>query len=168
MRKIALIMLISLLTTQLVCADKLSRKERQAQKAAEIKSLVELGNYEFIARTAQPMQGRQINLTSDYDLEIKGDSAFAYLPYFGRAYTPNYGSTDSGVKFKEKADNFKLDYDEKKKSYRLTFTVKDSKESYQVNLSFGETGYGVLFISFNNRQSISYSGTIGKLPQKED
>lgn len=39
----------------------------------------------------QPMKGRSRALTSDYSIEIRNDSVFSYLPYFGVAYNVPYG-----------------------------------------------------------------------------
>ena len=37
------------------------------------------------------MKGRSRALTSDYSIEIRNDSVFSYLPYFGVAYNVPYG-----------------------------------------------------------------------------
>ena len=37
------------------------------------------------------MKGGSKHLTSDYSLEIRNDSVYSYLPYFGVAYNVPYG-----------------------------------------------------------------------------
>ena len=55
---------------------------------------------------ANPLRGQQIYLTSDYDLRIKNDSAFAYLPYYGVAYVAPYGISEGGIKFSEPVNDY--------------------------------------------------------------
>ena len=64
-----------------------NKKERKEQKAKEIKEMIEGGRFTIEVDRALPMGGRSVNLTTPYSLEVRGDSAISYLPYFGRAYS---------------------------------------------------------------------------------
>ena len=68
-----------------------SKKEREEQKAKEIKEMIENGRFTIEVDRALPMGGRTVHLTTPYSLEMRGDSAISYLPYFGRAYSLPYG-----------------------------------------------------------------------------
>lgn len=168
MRTLGIIVLVLLLGFQTGNAQKLTAKERKEQKVAEIKKLIESGDYEFIANSALPMSGRRIDLTSTYDLKMKGTKAEAWLPYFGRAYKADYGSTDGGIKFKEEAQNLKVEYNERKKTYMISFDVKSPKDNYSLFLSVGESGYADLTVNSNNRQSISFTGTVEAIPVEKE
>ena len=61
-----------------------SKKEREEQKAKEIKEMIENGRFTIEVDRALPMGGRTVHLTTPYSLEMRGDSAISYLPYFGR------------------------------------------------------------------------------------
>ena len=61
-----------------------SKQEKKEQKKEAIKKLIASENYKIDVRTAMPMRGRSIPLTSPYSLEIRNDSVISYLPYFGR------------------------------------------------------------------------------------
>ena len=77
-----------------------SKKEREEQKAKEIKEMIENGRFTIEVDRALPMGGRTVHLTTPYSLEMRGDSAISYLPYFGRAYSLPYGGgtdTQEGV-----------------------------------------------------------------------
>ena len=71
-----------------------NKKERKEQKAKEIKEMIEGGRFTIEVDRALPMGGRSVNLTTPYSLEMRGDSAISYLPYFGRAYSLPYGGGD--------------------------------------------------------------------------
>ena len=61
-----------------------SKQEKKEQKKEAVKKLIASENYKIDVRTAMPMRGRSIPLTSPYSLEIRNDSVISYLPYFGR------------------------------------------------------------------------------------
>lgn len=42
-------------------------------------------------------------------------------------------------------------------------TVKGEKDVYDIRLNAGTSGFASLFVNSNNRQSISFNGTIEKL-----
>lgn len=148
--------------------EKKSKKELKAEKKAqqieEIKNIVESKNFVFDARNANPMKGRSVTLTSDYDVRVTNDSIFSYLPYYGVAYTASYGGTDSPMIFdvpfetctQEKAKNgYMVKIEAKNKNDRLTYTFHIS-----------ETGTTNLNVSSMNRQSITYYGEILKEKKK--
>lgn len=53
-----------------------SKKEREEQKAKEIKEMIENGRFTIEVDRALPMGGRTVHLTTPYSLEMRGDSAF--------------------------------------------------------------------------------------------
>ena len=166
MKTIGILLLVFLLGMQTTFAQKLSTKERKEQKAAEIKQLIEKGDFVFTARFANPMSGPKIDLTSVYDLKFKGDSVEAWLPYYGRAFQVPYADHDGGIKFKAKVDRIETTFNEKKKSYQLNFEVKDQRDTYKMNLFVGLSGYGNLNVNMNHRQSISFSGIVEALKEE--
>ncbi|MFV0375853.1 MAG: DUF4251 domain-containing protein [Mangrovibacterium sp.] len=160
MKSIGILVLVLILGIQTGNAQKQTARERKEQKAAEVKKLIGSGDYVFVANSAQPMAFRRINLTSNYELKMKGTSAEAWLPYFGRAYQADYGDTDGGIKFKEEAQGLKTSFNERKKSYEIQFEVKTVKDNYTLYLSVGLSGYADLTVNSNNRQPISFTGMV--------
>ncbi|WP_163718419.1 DUF4251 domain-containing protein [Mangrovibacterium lignilyticum] len=167
MRYAVIMLLVLMLGFQTGFAQKLTRKERKEQKVAEVKELIDSGDYIFIARSANPMSGRKIDLTSTYELQFKGDSVHCYLPYFGRAYQAPYGGGEGGIKFDEVVDDVKTEYNDRKQSYDVRFEVKTEVDTYTLYLNVGLSGYGNLNVNSNNRQSISYYGVVEALPKKK-
>ena len=64
-----------------------TKKEKKEQKKEAVKQLIVSEDYKIDVNTAMPMRGRSIPLTSQYSLQIRNDSVFSYLPYYGRAYS---------------------------------------------------------------------------------
>ncbi len=111
------------------------------------------------------MGGSSIHLTSEYTLDISGDSVVAWLPYYGVAYTADYGGTDGGIKFSESA-NF-IDVKKDRKGFKIHMEVKAPKDLYRLNLQITAAGYATLNVSSHNRQPISFSGIVEDLGQRD-
>ncbi|MFV0553393.1 MAG: DUF4251 domain-containing protein [Mangrovibacterium sp.] len=159
MKQLMTLMLVFLMSFSAVEAQKISKKEREAQAKLQVSELLESGEFVFEARNAQTMKGRQVNLTSNYTFSISGDSVSADLPYFGRAYTAPYGG-EGGIKFNDKAESINKEYNSKKHTYRYEIDVKGERDHFNLILQIGETGFSSLSVNCNNRQPISFTGKL--------
>jgi hypothetical protein len=170
MKKVLIIafFIISIVTLNAQEAEKKSKKELKAEKEAkqieETKALVESKTFVFDARNANPMKGRSITLTSEYDVKITKDSIYSYLPYYGVAYSASYGGTDSPMIFDKPFET--CDMEKTKKGYEVKVTVKNGNDKLDFSFYISETGSTNLSVSSTNRQSISYYGDIVKDKQK--
>ena len=163
MKNIALITMAIVVMSCAVTGREGRRAERKAREeatAAEITRLVEERSIRFLAQIAHPMGGSSIHLTSEYTLDISGDSVVAWLPYYGVAYTAEYGGTDGGIKFTETA-NF-IDVKKDRKGYDIHMEVKAPKDLYRLNLQVTPAGYATLNVSSHNRQPIHFTGVINR------
>lgn len=155
----------------------------QTDKATTAR-IITAQNYVFVANTAIPLNasdinkvmnrmpgyagGGNINLTgSNYDLSVTTDSLVAYLPYFGRSYTPKMGSiNEGGIKFKSKDFSYKIT-PRKKGGWNISMNPNDVKENYRLNLLVTESGYGTLTVNSNNEQTITFNGYIAETKAKK-
>lgn len=142
------------------------RQDRDREKAAEIKKLIETGDLRFLAQFALPMSGGSIHLTSEYTLDIQGDMVTSWLPFFGRAYSVSYNTREGGIKFSEKVDQ--IEWKRVKHGYRTLMEVKTKDDYYSLNLFVSQSGFGTLDVSSKNRQPISFNGIVVKLENKEE
>lgn len=150
-------MLFLLSTTSMIAQD--TKKQKQDEKEAAIKALVNAQRYSFEAQTALPLGMRGRQLTPGYELKVRKDTIEAYLPYFGRAYTATIGSNDGGIQFK--TTDFKYTLTEAKKGgWNITIVPKNSGDTRQLTLYVSQAGYASLQVTSNNRQSISFNGYI--------
>jgi hypothetical protein len=131
----------------------------QKEKSIDISSLVQQKQFVFKAESVLPMTGRFQVLTSDYDVKISSDSLVSYLPYFGRAYTAPIGSTQSPLDFV--STKFSSTTEARKKG-RWIVTIKplDNNDVRELVFHISPSGQATLSVSSNNRQSISFNGSI--------
>ncbi|GAB1453066.1 DUF4251 domain-containing protein [Draconibacterium sp.] len=162
------ILIFSVFTTN--AQDKKSKKELKAEKKAqqreEIKSIVESKTFVFKANTANPMRGRTVNLTSDYDVKVTRDSIFSYLPFFGVAYSASYGGTDSPMIFNHPFET--INFENTKNGYLVKVSVKNNNDRLEYSFHISVTGSTSLNVSSLNRQAISYNGNIEKIKEKKE
>ncbi|WP_129718343.1 DUF4251 domain-containing protein [Pedobacter sp. SYP-B3415] len=120
-----------------------------------------------VSRIMSRMQGvnsgSMIQLNGmQYDLQLNGDTLKAYLPYFGRAFVAPYNPNENGIKFT--STNFTMKETRKKRGgWVITFTTKDVKDNHRFTLDVSEKGYATLIANSNNRQAITFNGTIDEL-----
>jgi len=127
---------------------------------SEITKKVESNDFTVKVNYANPMRGRQIYLNSDYDLRIKNDSAFAYLPYFGVAYIAPYGSNEGGIKFAEPVINYTNTPTRKKDGWNIRFRVKSKDITYDVLMNIFNNGNASIDFNSYNRDAISFNGAV--------
>lgn len=145
-----------------------SRKERQAAKEVAVQNMVNAQDYVFKAQMVLPVGGRTRQLTSDYDMQVSRDSVAAYLPYFGRAYTPPANLTGGGIQFKSRNFDYTVTAG-KRGGWNILIRPKDVKDIQQLSLSITTSGYASLQVISNSRQPISFNGYITETgPKKAD
>lgn len=135
-----------------------SKKEQKQYIKEQVREIVENGNYKIDVTRALPAQGRTVNLTSRYELEIKGDSVKSYLPYFGRAYNVPYGGGE-GLRFEEKISDYSLTFD-KKGTARIQFKAATREDRFVFNIQLFDNGSASINVTPTNRQQISFSGEL--------
>lgn len=129
----------------------------ESGKETEVKAMVDAKRYIFKAQSVHPTRGRIVQLNSDYDLKVSGDTVRSYLPYFGRAYTAPLDGRGGGIDFTSKD----FEYNEKarrKGGWDITIKPKDVSDVREINLVVFENGSASLRVTSNNREPISYNG----------
>jgi len=127
--------------------------------------LVNDQNYVFVANYINPSRGGGKALTNAYDVTVSKDSIVTYLPYYGRAYLADYGSTDEGIKFTWTHFDYKITSVDKKGNFEILITPKnksigDTKAVQSMRLYISSDGYASLQITNVNRDPVSFNGTI--------
>lgn len=135
-----------------------SRKEAKAEKEQAIKEIIASENYKIDVATAYPRRGRVVQLTSLYYLEIRNDSVFSYLPYFGRAYSIPYGG-GKGLMFKAPIEKYKMEYD-KRGVARAELTTESVEDRVKFGITIYSNGSSRIDATMQQRESISYAGDL--------
>ena len=166
-----LIILFSLmLATGLTSMAQNSKKEAKEQKKEEqyqqIIELVQSESYAFEGRKANPQKGPQVDLTTRSNfLRVDSGNATADMPYFGRAFSGGYSSSDGGIKFDGPMEAYDVQNNEKKRKLIIKFEVKGSDDTYKCTLSISSLSSASLSVTSNKRQVISYTGTVKELSE---
>ena len=141
-----------------------SKKEREEQKAKEIKEMIENGRFTIEVDRALPMGGRTVHLTPPYSLEMRGDSAISYLPYFGRAYSLPYGGGD-GMRFEESITDYQCSFN-KKGTAQIQFRTRSDDDTFAFSVQVFSNGSATINVTPVNKQNITFYGELA--PKKKE
>lgn len=135
-----------------------TKKERKEQREKEVKEQIVSENYKINVSTAYPRRGKSVHLTSPYSLEIRNDSVFSYLPFYGRAYNIPYGGGD-GLIFKAPIHEYKMEMN-KRGAAKVEFVTRNNEDRFQFSLNIYSNGSTSINVYMQNRESISFSGEV--------
>lgn len=133
-----------------------NKKEKKQRIEQAVSRAIESQNYKISVNRATPMKGGSKYLTSNYSIEIRNDSLYSYLPYFGVAYNVPYGG-GKGLIFNEPISEYTTKYG-KKGDAKITLELRNSEDSYTYNITIFPDGTSSIQVTPRNRQPISFSG----------
>ncbi|MDP4237892.1 MAG: DUF4251 domain-containing protein [Bacteroidota bacterium] len=128
----------------------------------ELTQKIQAKDYTISVRYANPLRGKQIYLSSEYDLRIKNDSAFAYLPYFGVAYSAPYGGGEGGIKFAEPIIGYSMKPNKKSDGWDIHFRINAKESDYEISMNIFQNGSTIFTVSSFNRDIITFRGEVKK------
>lgn len=134
------------------------KAERQAKRAQAVEQALAARHYRVSVNMMYPRRGKAKTVSSDYGLEVKGDTLVSYLPYFGRAYNVPYGG-GKGLNFTETF----TEYHSQKLSNGATqvlIKVKNEEDVYNFTLEIFDNGSTSIDLNSRERESINYSGNM--------
>ena len=138
------------------CATTAERMEREAQTAAQVSEALASRHYTINVLMMYPQRGRAVNLTTNYSVEVKGDSLISYLPYFGRAYNVPYGG-GKGLNFIAPITGYQTETD-RKGITRVVLTSETEEDHYRYILEVSSSGDSYIQVQSRQRDFIRYSG----------
>jgi hypothetical protein len=164
--KIFTLAILMLLSATLIYAQSTEKKSKRQQKAEEkalkiqhLKELVDNKNFVFKATSVIPKNEKTRSLTTDFGIEVRNDSVFSYMPYFGNTYSRDYTSfKDSPLGFMQPYESYKKT--KTKSGYDVDIRVNNEHDIIDFSFHFKKNGTASLTASSINRQAISYMGEI--------
>lgn len=143
------------------------KEKEKIEKEKQTEALIEAKSFMFIAKRALPTGARSIDLTGDnYSVTFQTDLIESILPFFGRAFAGAGYGNDNGMRFKGEPKTFTLN--KAKKNYVIEAVVSDKNETYNLTLTVSFQGSASLFITSNNRSSISYQGQLEPIKKQAE
>lgn len=144
-------------------AQEMTRKEKKAaqkaEQAAKTKTLVESNAWQFDATQMIPTTGKSRTLTTSYNIVVNDKQLKSYLPYFGRAYRADYGSSDSPLIFDSEISEYKVEPG-KKNGWTITFSTTNKNDRLDYTVYVTESGSATLSINSTDRQPITFHGDL--------
>ena len=159
-KEITLILTVMVVLVLVACSSLTSaeKAERQVKRAQAVEQALAARHYRVSVDMMYPRRGKAKNVSSDYGLEVRGDTLVSYLPYFGRAYNVPYGG-GKGLNFTETF----TEYYSKKLSNGATqvlIKVKNEEDVYNFTLEVFDNGSTSIDLNSRERESINYSGNM--------
>ena len=147
-------------------AQNISKKEQREKNKIErqhqVDSLINAREFIFVAIRALPQGGSSVDLTTNSNsVKFYPDKIVSYMPFFGRAYSINYGG-DGGIKFEGKPKEYNVVSRKDGKGFDINATVSVTGDDYKLHLFVSPNGSASLSIISNQRSPISYDGNIEK------
>jgi len=105
-----------------------------------------------------PRRGNAVSVTPDYSVQMKGDSLFSYLPYFGRAYSIPYGS-GNGLHFAAPIKGYESAKGKNGRT-QVTIMVENEGDRLTYNFEIFPNGHANVDVFSREREPINYSGDL--------
>lgn len=140
-------------------SNKQLRAEQKAWRTEQIKTVIRNKQFIFKAQTIIPKNERTKTLTTDFGIEVKNDSVFSYMPYYGNTFSRDYSSfKDSPMGFMQPVDDYSTE--RTRSGYIIRIKVKNGHDVIDLTFHISKTGNASVSASSINRQSITYTGII--------
>ncbi len=146
-------------------APGLSDKKRNTAKSQNtedqqriMEAMIENRTFVFNATDMFPRGEAGIKLNYDCDVQLIDSMMISYLPFMGKSYNLTPNQPQSGFDFTQEIEDYQ--FKKKKKGYEVKVDVKNGSDFLKYTFYVTETGSSTLNVSSNQRQSISYYGSI--------
>ena len=160
MLKQKIMVVVSVLMGSLLMAcSTMTKAEREAKKAEQarmVKEALDKRHYKIDINMMYARRFGSKNVTSNWSLEVKGDTLVSYLPYIGVAYEASFGS-NSGLNFTVPISNYE-DEGFKKGKRMIRLRVKNEDDLLDYQLEVMDNGNTSIDVMSRKREGISYSG----------
>lgn len=143
----------------LSCGTTKSALEK-AEKAQLLDEKFENLDFKFMADYAYPQSFQPVYLSTHYDVTVSPDTVTAYLPYYGRAYRAPMNSSEGGIKFESTDFESEVEKGRKDGEWLVTIRTLDTSRPFTLYFHLWNNGTGRLDVNDQDRQSISFKGTI--------
>lgn len=158
MKRLFLLCTTAALLAACATTDSAERQRRQAGITRRLADSIQARSLTVDIDMMHTQRGGSHYVSPEFYLRLQGDSVFSYLPYFGRAYTVPYGG-GKGLDFQAPVMDYKAG-EGRKGATRITFTARNEEDEYRFSLDVFGNGKAYLHVSPQNREQISYDGSI--------
>ena len=148
-----------LLSVLAACATKQERAERLAQTRQSIMEALANRQLRIEVRSMNTMRYGSKIVTSDFFLELRGDTLRSYLPYLGVAHQAPMGSPSEGLNFETVMKSYQQT-NPKRDLARLEIEAKTKEDFFVYHIDVFYTGKAVISVRSQHRDPISFDGEV--------
>ena len=134
------------------------RAERDAKIAQAVQKALADRQYTVNIQMMFPQRGKSVNVSSNYSLQVKGDTLVSYLPFFGRAYNVPYGGGD-GYNFTAPIKEYHVQKASNGNT-NIMINVNTREDFIKYTLDISPNGNTYIDVTSREREPISYSGQV--------
>lgn len=143
-----------------------AQKEKKEELKNKIENAIDHQEFKIDVKTANPQRGRTMFLTSSYSIELRNDSLFSQLPFYGRAYSIPYGG-GQGLVFNAPYSDYTVKKGKKKDRYTITLKANSEEDKHTYQITIFDNGSVSLTVNSHNRETISFNGDIDLTKEDE-
>ena len=158
MRKffVSMVLACSALVMLSGCATSEERAAQKAEMARNVTKALNERNYKISILRMNPMRGSSRSVSYGYSVEVRNDTLFSYLPYFGRAYNVPYGG-GKGLNFSHPIENYQ-EYQKKNGQRHIEIGLTNEEDTYMYTIEVFDNGNSSVEVWSRQRERIFYTG----------
>ena len=141
------------------CATVQERAEQREKMRKAIAEAVAARHLHIDIRSMDTFRYGTKMVTSDYFMELRGDTLCSNLPYWGQAFQAPIGSPSIGLNFEAPILRY-LESRTKANKTQLDLDVRTQEDTYHYHIELYDTGESYIRVRSMNRDPISFDGTI--------
>lgn len=162
MKKFLFASVIAAATIVAACSTQ-SMRSTDPAVAAAVRALVESRDYTIDVDMMSTSRGRPVTLSHPWNISVKGDSIYSYLPYMGEAYTPVIGRQD-GLNFDGRLNDY-VEKEGKRGSIEIEFWARTFEDRYDYRVTVFPGGASYIWVTPDRKSTVSFDGRL-KLDEK--
>ena len=152
------LMMNLLLLMLMGCMAQQNRVERWEKVRNEVAEAVSKRQLRIDVRSMNTLRYGSRMVTSDFFLELRGDTLCSYLPYMGQMHIAPITSPPIGLNFEVPV--IRVGETRKKKSIQLDVDARTQEDFYHYVIDVSDTGEAQIRVQSRNRDYISYDGIV--------
>ncbi len=140
------------------CATSEEKAAQMAELSANVTNALNNRVFKISVDRMYPMRGSSRHVSYGYSVEVRNDTLFSYLPYFGRAYNVPYGG-GKGLNFMAPIGSYQ-EFTKREGQRHIEIGVTNDEDTYFYTIEVFDNGSSSVDVRARQRERISYSGNI--------
>lgn len=140
------------------CATSEEKAAQMAELSVNVTNALNSRDYKISIDRMYPMRGGSKHVSYGYSVEVRNDSLFSYLPYFGRAYNVPYGG-GKGLNFSAPIGSYQ-EIMKRNGQRHIEIGLNNEEDTYLYTIEVFDNGCSSVEVWARQRERISYSGNL--------